>query len=214
MNLDNSKLKKVKNIILDFGGVVLDIDFNKTYLALSELIGQDIASESGDVPFQILVDQYERGMMNTETFLWNIQRMAKPNIVQPLQIIEAWNKMLQGWKIGQFQILYHLKRKFRSFLLSNTNEIHIDHIRKDLKKNYGIAKFEEEFFEKVFYSFEIGLRKPEIAIYKYVLESAGIIPEETCFIDDRLDNIEAADGLGFITIHHERNKPIDYLLHL
>lgn len=214
MEPDNSTFKKIKNIILDFGGVVLDIDFDKTYLALGELIGQDIESEAEGSPFQILVDQYEKGIINTETFLWNIQRMAKPNIVQPLQIIEAWNKMLLGWKIGQFQILYHLKRKFRSFLLSNTNEIHIDYTKQDLKKNYGIAKFEEEFFEKVFYSFEIGMRKPEISIYKYALENAGINPEETCFIDDKSDNIEAADSLGFITIHHERNKPIDYLLHL
>ena len=214
MKLKKSLSKKIKFLILDFGGVILDIDFSKTYTALSTLLGEDIGTENDQNDFQVLVDEYERGKMNTETFLWNIQRMAKPNIVQPLDIINAWNQMLDGWKVGQFQILYQLRRNYKTFLLSNTNEIHIDHVKYDLKKNYGIADFEQEFFDKVYYSFEVGFRKPDPEIYNVLLKDARIHPEECCFVDDNADNIAAAQKLGFITIHHERNKPIDYLLAL
>jgi len=80
-------------------------------------------------------------------------------------------------------------------LLSNTNALHVPYFVSLLKTQHGFEEM-ESLFEKVYYSHELGMRKPDRAIYEFVLRDAGIVPEETLFIDDREENILAARELG------------------
>ena len=63
----------IKNIVFDFGGVLLNLDMNLTYEALTEVTGIDL---TGEIPSNILkvLLGYEKGEINTETFLWNLQK--------------------------------------------------------------------------------------------------------------------------------------------
>ena len=101
-----SKLnKEFKNIVFDFGGVLLDIDYNKTLEALQNLIG--IAFDPNTLSPNSLkfLHDFENGRISTETFLWNLQHMSAKEMPQGIDLIKAWNAMLIGWDKEKFQDL-------------------------------------------------------------------------------------------------------------
>lgn len=196
----------IKNIIFDFGGVLLDLDMQRSYDALNALTGLDYSLETLPDSFRQKVVEYETGQISTETFIWFWQHLCTPNIPQGEEIIKAWNAMLLGWQPEKFAFLDHLRTKYKVFLLSNTNVLHIEWVRRDLKKNHGITDFETRFFDKAFYSFEMGLHKPDKNIFLQVLIDAGINASDSLFIDDALINVQAAASVGIHGYHHNPSK--------
>ena len=89
---------------------------------------------------------------------------------------------------------------YRLALLSNTNPIHIDEVRRRLGP-FGYGEF-ARCFERIFYSYEMGLRKPDPTIYAAVDRELGITsPAEVLFIDDNAANIASAAAYGWRTLH-------------
>ena len=198
-----------KNIVFDFGGVLLDLDPESTWKALSELLEiEDISKCIKDN--QQLLDNFEIGKIRYENFLWNLQRLGK-KVPDPRKTINAWNAMLKGWNKEKLILLEKLKVEYNLFLLSNTNEMHLQWVMSDLRINHGIADFKTRFFKKVIFSHEVGFKKPDPTIFQYLLSEANILPEESLFIDDLPANVEAASKLGFQSILHQRNASLDYL---
>jgi len=153
---------------------------------------------------------YEKGEINTETFLWNLQKESAKLTPQPDMLIKAWNAMFLGWNSKRFEFLEELQKEYSLFILSNTNELHLEWINKDLKKNHNIADFDTRFFEKAFYSHLMRMRKPEVKIFEQVLSELGINANETLFIDDKLENVEKAKMAGFCAAYHDsKNEIID-----
>ena len=99
------------------------------------------------------------------------------------------------------ELLKHLKNNYRIFLLSNTNAIHVQRYGKNLKDKFGLEGGLSNLFEEVYYSHEVGLKKPDHKIFCYILEENKLKPEETLFIDDSMQNIITANSLGLETIH-------------
>lgn len=198
----------IKNIIFDFGGVLLDLDYEKTWEELSTLTGIDFRPEQMPLWFTSLNDAFETGAISQETFLWHIQKQSLTGIPAVIDILKAWNRMLLGWKSEKFQFLMDTKKQYRTFLLSNTNDIHIDWVRRDLAINHGIEGFEQTYFERVYYSHLIGMRKPDAAIFRFVLGTNRLNPEETLFIDDSAEHILTAASLGLKVYHFERNSDL------
>jgi len=198
----------IKNIIFDFGGVLLDLDYNLTYKKMSEITGLEISEDTFPPSIIKVMMTYEKGQINTETFLWNLQKESSKLPPQAIDLIKAWNAMLLGWNKERFQFLRELKKDYSLYLLSNTNELHIDWVMKDLEENHLISDFDNHFFDKTYYSHLINKRKPDTEIYKFVLEDAGIKASETLFIDDNLNNVEAARKCGIHAIQHESGKEI------
>jgi glucose-1-phosphatase len=200
---------QIKNIVFDFGGVLLDLAPEKSFTALAKLMGGDegVAQEMY-VKHAALFDNYESGKLIMENFLWNLQNMCKevPDITD---VINAWNAMLLGWNLDKLALLKDLKSKYNVYLLSNTNEIHLNWVRRDLRRNHHVVDFEKVFFHKAYYSHELGMRKPNKDIFEFVISDAGIVPSETVFIDDNAANIETAKTLGFNAFLFETNAPLD-----
>jgi putative hydrolase of the HAD superfamily len=115
-------------------------------------------------------------------------------------IDHAWNSLLGDLPEERLNILKKSSEYYRTFLLSNTNAIHLPFYYNYMREKFGIEGY-HKLFEKVYYSYELGLRKPNADIFKYVIENAGIKPEETMFIDDFIENIDTARLVGFKTIH-------------
>lgn len=205
-------LAPFKNILFDFGGVLLDLDINKSFIELSILLDLDpneLQNLINDMmPFML---KYEKGEIGSETFIWNVQKLTHKE-VNIKALIEAWNAMLLGWNPTKLDFLSKISKVYPCYLLSNTNELHMEWVMKDLKSNHGIIDFNQKFFVKTYYSFIIGMRKPDLEIYDFVARNAGILPEETLFLDDNLQNVEAAASVGFQVIHHECNASLDFLL--
>lgn len=198
-----SKLSKdFKNIVFDFGGVLLDIDYNKTYVALENLMGIGFDPNTLSPKSLKVLHDFEIGSISVETFLWNLQLISTKEMPQGLDLIKAWNAMLIGWDTEKFEFLMDLKTKYKVYLLSNTNELHLNWVYQDLKTNHNIEDFDTRFFHKTYYSHLIEKRKPNADIFEFVQNDSLLNPSETLFIDDIKENVEAAKSLGWQTYHH------------
>jgi putative hydrolase of the HAD superfamily len=189
----------IKNIIFDLGNVLIDLEIDRTWQSLKHLLG-DIPAISADDDLFI---QYEIGKISEASFFNQLREMADtPLSIRQLQ--EAWNAMLLGIKPLRFPMLSRLKEKYNLYVLSNTNETHLNYVDGYLKVIYkmDIQMFENQYFIKPYYSHIINLRKPNTDIYEYVLQDAGLKAGETLFIDDNTHNIEGAKKVGLRTMLH------------
>lgn len=192
----------IKNIIFDFGNVLLDIDIPRTFDSLAHHLGEDYRQKLAKIyPKGNLFDDFEVGGIKEDFFLETLKSVADtPLSIRTLR--EAWNAMLLCIAPQRLEMLLRLRQNYRVFLLSNTNETHLEWVDGYLRQvfSFDIQYFNTTFFEKAYYSHEIGLRKPNANIYEFVMQDAQILPHETLFIDDNADNIVMAKQLGWQTI--------------
>ena len=190
----------IKNIIFDFGGVIYDIAPNKTIEAF-KLLGIN-KFDSFDKFLTMHADDslftdIETGKISPDEFRASIKAMCNFPI-NDRAVDFAWNAMLVGYVKERLDLLIELKSKYRIFLLSNTNRIHWEYFSIQLK-DFGYAGL-HELFEKTYYSHEMGMKKPDIAIFQFVLKDSGLINRETLFLDDNSSNVSAALAAGIPSI--------------
>jgi FMN phosphatase YigB (HAD superfamily) len=193
----------IKNILFDFGNVILDLDIPATTYAFRALMADDAAFETASRTHvqHRLFERYETGQISEAAFFEALRATAdRPFTDAALR--EAWNAMLLGLPAHRFGTLTALRPRYRLFMLSNTNATHIAWVHDYLLRTYGMRDFEQRFFDKVYYSHEIGHRKPDAAAFRFVLDDAGIAAHETLFVDDVPENTAAAASLGFQTLTH------------
>lgn len=191
-------MQHIQNIIFDYGNVIFDIDFNRLKVAFSELgisERKEVFIHGGQ---HQLFDALDRGEVTPAQFRAEIRKLAENPDLTDRQIDDAWNRLLVGIPAGNNGILLELKPRYRTFLLSNNNEIHYNWIMDYLNREFKVPD-NTVFFEKDYYSHLMGMRKPDAAIFEFVLEQHGLKPAETLFIDDLPDNLAAAQKLRMQT---------------
>lgn len=189
----------VQNIIFDLGGVILDVDYQLTASAFGALGISNFETEFSQASQQDFFDRFETGLADEAEF-FEYARARCGWDISDQQIIDAWNAMLLRIPLRRLQILQQLQLHYNTFLLSNTNVIHETAFNKMLKEVCGFTSL-AVFFDKVYYSHHIGLRKPDEAVFKKILEENNLDAAQTLFIDDSIQHIRAAEGLGIQTIH-------------
>ena len=193
-----NNLEKIENIIFDLGGVIIDIDLQKTIKKLEGLnkSGRRLFPRMKNAEF---LYQFEKGEISNQDFLQNINDLLE--IEQNHSLIrEAWNSMLLGIPQKRIEKLYQLRESFRIFLLSNINSIHFLKLKDILDQTMGFNDF-ERIFDSTFYSHLIGKRKPDLECYHYVINEKNLIPDKTLFVDDSLENVEGALKAGLKSVH-------------
>jgi len=190
-------MSEIKNVIFDLGGVLLNIDYNKTTAAFKQLGFTDFENMYSMLKGNNVFDNLETGHI-TEAEFYSYMLEAAEHKVTEAQITAAWNAMLLDFRISSLDFLQKLTDKHRLFLLSNTNNIHKRAFDAILHAQTGLSSL-DGFFEKAYYSQKVGIRKPNAGIFEFVLKDAGIQAEETLFIDDLHPNISTAEKLGFKT---------------
>ncbi|KGE12503.1 HAD family hydrolase [Sphingobacterium deserti] len=204
-------MQKIKNIILDYGNVIFMIDFPRVRQAFMSLGIKNVDEFFGHKAQDSLFDAFDRGEISAAAFRDGIrERSGKPELSDD-DIDDAWNALLIGVPPGKHDVLEYLNSKYRCFLLSNNNEIHYRRCMQHLTEVYGIAD-NSSFFEKTFYSHLLGLRKPDATIFEEVIRQTAIIPEETLFIDDSPQHLEAAKDLGFQTALCSPDESLELLV--
>ena len=190
-------MPNIKNIILDFGGVIINLDLNKTHIEFQKL-GINHISE------QLLKDifDFEAGLISEDQIKTSFRNEITKDI-DDKTFIEAWSALLCDLPQHRVDFLHKLGKQYPLYLLSNTNSIHIDYLRN--RENGKFDKFENSF-SKVYYSYQMQCRKPDAIIFEKVIDELKIIPQETLFVDDMIDNIETAKQLGFQTWHFDVDK--------
>lgn len=192
-------MAKIKNLLFDLGGVLLNIDYNKTADAFKKLGVQqfdELYSQSGA---NHLFEELETGKISDDDFYNAIQQYCYPSTTKE-QLETAWNAILLNFRITSIEYLSGLKEKYNIYLLSNTNSIHLKAFDKIFEEEIGNASL-DDYFIKAYYSHKIHLRKPYPLTYQFVLDDAGIYAKETLFIDDSIVNIEGAKEAG-LEVHH------------
>lgn len=202
--------KNIKNIIFDLGGVLLNINYLLTEKAFVELGIKNFNMVYSKAKQSSLFDRFETGKISAHLFR-NELRKYLPKKVSDKEIDSAWNAMLLDFPSERAKLLKELKTNYRIFLLSNTNEIHINAFEQILISSFGSAIF-EQLFEKYYYSNRIGLRKPDAACFEYVLQQNQLNPAETLFIDDSEQHVAGAILCGLNTIHLKETETINEVL--
>lgn len=202
-------MQKIKNIIFDLGAVILNIDYELTINAFKKLGIENINEIYSKLKQNDLFDQFETGKIVAEEFRGQLIKHSK-QLISAQQIDFAWNALLLDLPKERLELLAKLGKKYRLFLLSNTNEIHLKEFKGIIHREYGFADL-SHLFEKEYYSHEIKYRKPHKEAFEYVLNENGLIPQETLFIDDSPQHIKGASKLGIHSLHLTSDITINQL---
>jgi putative hydrolase of the HAD superfamily len=202
--------KNIKNIIFDLGGVLLNINYQLTKQAFIKIGLSDFNNVYSKAKQTSFFDRFETGKISAENFRQELKKKLPKHITNK-EIDNAWNAMLLDLPIERVDLLLKLKNNYRTFLLSNTNEIHVSAFEQICSKHYGNNLF-ERLFEKHYYSNKIGLRKPNANCFQHVIEENRLIPAETLFIDDSEQHIKGAIQCGLKAIHLKENETVNEIL--
>lgn len=185
---------KIKNIIFDLGGVIINLDIPATISAFNQL---------STVPFQEIYTQarqteifdlFDRGQISDYDFFSRLRAELRYQGVDE-ELLKAWNAMLLDVPAHRLDLLVQLKLQYRTFLLSNTNETHIAAFERDLYRVHGVKNF-RDYFDDVIYSSRVGMRKPDEEIFRMLLNKHQLDPAETIFIDDTEQHVKGAGRCG------------------
>ena len=190
-------MSTIKNVIFDLGGVLLNIDYNRTTNAFKQLGYTDFENMYSMLKGNNVFDNLETGHITEEEF-YQYMTNAAAGTVSNQQVQDAWNAMLLDFRSESLKHLQLLREKQKIFLLSNTNIIHKKAFDQLFMQQTGVPSL-DEYFDKAYYSQKVGLRKPNADIFEFVLKDAGITARESFYIDDLPPNIETARKLGFKT---------------
>ncbi len=196
MSIEKSK---IKNIIFDFGGVLFEIDYQLPVREFAKLGYHTFADIYAQAAQNEIFDRLETGKISNNDFMQYLHDHV-PSATRK-QVDDAWNSILLHIMPEQVEAVYRVKEKgYRTFLLSNTNAIHVAEFERMTDETIGLSKFKNAF-EKVYYSNEINLKKPYPATFIRVCEWNNLIAEETLFIDDSLQHVKGALEAG-LQAHH------------
>ena len=212
-----SKLKEhnlmhrpIRNIVFDLGNVIINIDPDLT-LQKFRALGVGNFDEMYTIMRQTDVfDRLDTGKISLPEFRHAIRDFSKLSLADE-QIDAAWCAMLLDFPEKHVKLLQQLRAaEYKLYLLSNTNEMHVTYFTEYLIQQFG-RDLLSELFDRTFYSHQIGFRKPNRKAYEYVLQTEGLKPAETLFIDDLEINVMGARQTGIQAYHHPKG---DSLVHL
>lgn len=190
------KRKGIKNLIIDFGGVLIDLNRQRCVENFKRLGLPNVEVILDIYHQQDFFQKYEKGLITSAEFRDVIrEKIGKP--VADAQIDDAWNSFLVSIPAAKLDLLLNLRKDYVVYLLSNTNEIHWQW---SCQHAFPYKTFRvEDYFEHIYLSYEMNMAKPDAEIFQKVLDDTGIIPAETLFIDDSAANCRAAEALGITT---------------
>jgi putative hydrolase of the HAD superfamily len=205
LNLNNINPKCISNIIFDWGGVITNIDYHATVEAF-EKIGHKSFNDFFTHYQDDLFKQFEKGIIESKDVFKAIRKYIGRQISDDL-IERAWVAMILDTPVERIELIKKLKSKYKLFLLSNTNVVHVNYnilfLRQTQKVDFPAL------FHKVYYSHEIHMRKPDREIFEFVLSDSNLDPSKTLFIDDVEINTDAADKAGMVAINLTENSSIE-----
>lgn len=199
-------LSHIRNIVFDLGGVIIDLDTPATFQHFQKINKNPANTDLFQEDVSLFLD-YEKGLISSADFREGIRTLTHHPELTDKEIDEGWNKMLIQIPKARLELIENLGQNYRLFVLSNTNEIHVEAFNKIVLATSGKPAI-DHFFEKIYFSHLLQLRKPESAIYEFVVSDSGLRPEETLFVDDREENILAAQKVGLQTFHVTRDRDI------
>jgi glucose-1-phosphatase len=199
-------VNSIKTIIFDLGGVILNINYNLTSKCFENFGAVNFDALYSKAQQKDIFNQLETGKITPSIFRKELNSLMKLNLSDK-KFDASWNAMLLDLPIERLELIKSLKSSYNTFLLSNTNEIHIRAFKKIINKEIGYSNFASAF-KKCYYSSEIGLRKPNVDCFNFVLKQNNLNAQETLFIDDSKQHIQGAKKAGLKTYYLKKNEDL------
>lgn len=180
-------------LLFDFGGVLVDLDKQRCIKAFEDL-GFDIRPYLGTYRQAGMFSQLEQGRIGIPEFCAGIRELSACDEISDEAIVQAWEKYLLGIPAERLEMLLKIRQHYPVSVLSNTNIIHWSQARNDFFCYKDLTV--NDFFDKIFLSYELGVEKPAPELYRQVIDGLGVPADEILFFDDSEVNCEAARQCG------------------
>lgn len=191
------KKKLIEVIVFDLGGVIVNVNFKSPLGILFDNSGTPGNTIKDNSNISKLMRQYDRGEINAEDF--HVKIIEHLGIELSFdEFKRASNEAIEKGDDGIDDIVRTLSTNYQLAILSNTNPVHYEHI----KENYPIIGL----FGHISVSYETGAIKPAVEAYEKLLLATSKLPSQHLFIDDRIENINAAGEIGMDGIHYRSIK--------
>lgn len=188
----------IRHVIFDLGEVIIDLDIPGTVEKLSRLSGKTPAEVREIYSSSETFLDYEKGLISDEEFRSGANRLLGTDMSME-EFSAIWNGMLYRLPEERLQLLDRIRPDYRTFLLSNTNALHLEAFNA-MVQTISPSRRMHDYVEYAYYSHLVNMRKPNEEIFRLVLEEQNLKPEETLFLDDNADNIIGASRLGIHAI--------------
>lgn len=203
-------MSEIKNIIFDLGGVIINLDTAKTISEFNKLSKLPFEAIYTQLQQSTVFDLFDKGLISESDFFEELKK-ATQSTASKSELKQAWNAMLLDFPGHRLDLLKKIKSRYRLFLLSNTNETHVTEFEKTLLETHRYENL-EPFFEKVYYSCRMQMRKPDVEIFDFVLTENGLNASETLFIDDSPQHVLGALKTGISAHLLPKEKEVEELL--
>ncbi|MFX1410482.1 MAG: HAD family hydrolase [Promethearchaeota archaeon] len=182
---------KIKAIIFDLGGVVVELDFSRFFKDVIEISPLNTPNSSLLLEFWRQSDIYHQGKISNNEFYSQACELLQTCALNQEQFFDSFNSVIYQIKEDLLTLIKKIKdqNNIRILCLSNVNASHWQHL---LEKNKEIV----EYFDELILSFEVHMTKPDPRLFELAIQKASCKPEEIVFIDDGLNNIRSARELG------------------
>ena len=199
-----AKYNTITTILLDLGGVLIDVDYHAAANAFGHLGFSDFDALYSKAKQDHLFDGFESGALSPALFRDRIRQLHGHPLTDA-QIDSCWNAMLGSIPHARIELVERLKARYQVLLLSNTNAIHVPAFEAIVARENGIRDF-KGLFDGAYYSSEMGLRKPHVEAFLHVLHAHNTEPATTLFIDDSIQHVEGARVAGLQAEHLDLAK--------
>ncbi|MBE7171473.1 MAG: HAD family phosphatase [Williamsia sp.] len=205
----SANFHNIEAILFDLGGVLLNLDYHLTGEAFINLGIANFNELYTQFHATKLFEEFEKGEIGERQFIDELKKHA-PAEVTDEDIEQAWNAMLLDYPPGRIEFLQAVRSRYKTYLLSNTNAIHYKAVQQIYTDQFGGGSL-DSLFEKSFYSYKTGMRKPDADIFELVLSETGLSPATTLFIDDTPANIYTAEALGIRSLFLSKPHTVEEL---
>jgi putative hydrolase of the HAD superfamily len=190
---------RLDTLILDLGGELIDVDYDRSARAFKEHGVPQFEQQFSKARQTPLFDRFEKGEIGPKEFRDEVRRLLNPDLKD--KVIDAcWNAMLGSIPPERMVLVEDLRMRYRVYLLSNTNRIHVPAFLDKVQRENRIADFRQEF-DGTYFSCDMGMRKPDEAIFRHVVKETFATADGTLFIDDSMQHVEGARKAGLHAEH-------------
>jgi FMN phosphatase YigB (HAD superfamily) len=193
-------------ILFDLGGVLINLDYSLTEKAFVALGLAEAEFWNLQKSHSKLINDFETGQISSSYFINGILPLCRQG-TSPNQVVAAWNAMILDFPKDRMNWLLNFSKNHRIFLLSNTNDLHMQRVNRRLVESTGNATI-DIYFEKSFFSHEIEMRKPDVHTFQWVCDVMNVLPEKILFIDDSQQHVLSAKSLGINTILLDKGEEV------
>jgi glucose-1-phosphatase len=198
--------ENIEFLIFDLGNVIIDIDYDFSINELKKLLPEHKHRLTDKFFTSNFHKEFEKGLISSDQFRNEVRNLYGENW-HDTQIDHIWNSLLREIPQERIDLIKSLRKTYHMAVLSNTNQIHVEKFDEILQQNTS-EKSLFDLFDKVFLSHEMGLAKPDVAIYEAVLNDISISPHKVLFFDDLPANLEGAKKTGIQTFHISHKKAL------